>query len=397
MKANVKLYRYDGKTGGQYPVKLVVTHRQKIKRQTIARAFLEDWDEEKQLPKNTHPHYESLFAEIARIRMKAGAPEFMRLDDLEAAQIFLLKKKDPFESPRGDFYAFADQQIALMKQLGREGNAVAYQFTVDQLRKFAPTLELGQINRYLLENFKQFKKAEGLKNTSVRTYLYEIRALYNKAVRLGLVEDQRPFAGIFADLPVRKRRYKTRYLDQAGLKTLMEIKGVSVAQQQAVDLALLQFYLGGVDLVDLYHLKKDQLRGGRVYLMRQKLGAKGYTFDLALLKPAVVLLEKYKAPTGPWWFPWSKDRTRYQTFRANFNAKLKRVQKNTGIEVLPTGGALTSKVIRHTFATLGKFHHLDPDLLRELMGHERNEIDTIYKDKYPEAERDEALKKICLF
>jgi integrase len=44
--------------------------------------------------------------------------------------------------------------------------------------------------------------------------------------------------------------------------------------------------------------------------------------------------------------------------------------------------------MRHTFATLAKFKHYDQDLIRELMGHERNDIDTIYKDKYPEVERD---------
>jgi hypothetical protein len=32
--------------------------------------------------------------------------------------------------------------------------------------------------------------------------------------------------------------------------------------------------------------------------------------------------------------------------------------------------------------------------MRELMGHERDDIDTIYKDKYPEAIRDQAHYKI---
>ena len=50
--------------------------------------------------------------------------------------------------------------------------------------------------------------------------------------------------------------------------------------------------------------------------------------------------------------------------------------------------------MRHTFATLGKFERIEEDLLRELMGHERNDVDMIYKDKYPEAERDAAQLKI---
>lgn len=50
--------------------------------------------------------------------------------------------------------------------------------------------------------------------------------------------------------------------------------------------------------------------------------------------------------------------------------------------------------MRHTFATLGKFKRIEEDLLRELMGHERNDIDTVYKDKYPEAQMDAAQVKI---
>jgi len=62
--------------------------------------------------------------------------------------------------------------------------------------------------------------------------------------------------------------------------------------------------------------------------------------------------------------------------------------------VLPKGGELTSKVIRHSFATIGKFLMIDVDVIRELMGHERGDMDTVYKDLYPEGVRDAAQLKI---
>jgi integrase len=84
----------------------------------------------------------------------------------------------------------------------------------------------------------------------------------------------------------------------------------------------------------------------------------------------------------------------YKTFRSTHNTTLKRVQKNHGIELMPNGGKLTSKVMRHTFATLAKFQAIDVDIIREIMGHERNEIDTVYKDKYPVKVRDAAQLKV---
>jgi site-specific recombinase XerD len=397
MKGSVKIYTHDGKSGDQFPIKLVITHQQRIKRTTIARSHPDDWDPIQQLPIRTHPHFENLYSQISHIRIQLNHPEFLQMEDLDQAMAWVkdrIRSPQPTRKPRGDFYSFADDQIQMMKKLGRDGNAVAYQFTVDQLKKFAPSLALDQITSHFLEGFKQYKKAQGLKNTSIRTYLYEIRAIYNKAARLGLVQDSRPFSGIFQDLPVRKRRYKNQYLDADGIRILKGINGVSQPQQLAVDLALLQFYLGGADLVDVYYLKKSQLVDDRVYLVRKKLGEKGYQFDLKLVDPARAIIEKYQDPDGIWLFPWSKDRTRYQTFRSNHNAKLKRIQVNAGIPIRPSGGTLTTKVIRHTFATLGKFHHLDADLIRELMGHERDEIDTIYKDKFPQDVRDAALEQI---
>ncbi len=69
-------------------------------------------------------------------------------------------------------------------------------------------------------------------------------------------------------------------------------------------------------------------------------------------------------------------------------------QKRICIEVKPLDGRLTSKVARHTFATVGSRFYIDPDMLRTLMGHERSDVDTIYKDTYPEKERDKFLNKI---
>ncbi|PKH50781.1 hypothetical protein CXF68_08820 [Tenacibaculum sp. Bg11-29] len=52
------------------------------------------------------------------------------------------------------------------------------------------------------------------------------------------------------------------------------------------------------------------------------------------------------------------------------------------------------KVARHTFGTIGSRLFVEPDVLRALMGNERDDVDIIYKDVYPEALRDEWHLKI---
>ena len=64
------------------------------------------------------------------------------------------------------------------------------------------------------------------------------------------------------------------------------------------------------------------------------------------------------------------------------------------IKILPTGGNLSVKVARHTFGNRAKQLMIDTDIIRELMAHERNDVDNFYKDKFSEEVRDQALFKI---
>lgn len=394
MKATVKLYTTDGMSAQGYPVKLIVTHQKAIKRKTLARSAPADWDTNKELPRPSHPDYEGLYGQIMDIRAKAVRGDFTQLEDLALGMSFFEAPKVPKPT---NFYDFAQTEIKRMRAMGREGNAFAYGFSVAQLQKFAPALSFAQVDRYLLESFKRHKQTEGLKNSSIRTYLYEIRAIYNTAVRLGICEDKRPFTGLFLDLPVQKRRARNEYLDTKALKKLRSLKGLTEPQRRAVDLSLLQFYLGGMDLVDVCQLRTDQLTGERIYLQREKLGIKGYLFDVAVLPQAQKIVDAYASYENGDVFPWRKDEIGYKTFRSTHNSTLKRLQKKHGIALMPNGGNLTSKVMRHTFATMAKFKGVDVDIIREIMGHERADMDTVYKDRYPEKVRDAAHALIVDF
>ena len=158
------------------------------------------------------------------------------------------------------------------------------------------------------------------------------------------------------------------------------------------DLFLLQFYFGGQDLIDIYYLKTKNIHNKRVFFQRAKIADRGYEFDLSIIDKAQKIINKYNA--DPYLFPGRKDYTGYLTFRNRYGRYLIKIQTQLGIDVLPKGGNLGIKVARHTFAMRGKLLFVDPDLLRELMGHERDDVDNYYKDRYPEKVRDQAQKQI---
>jgi len=222
-------------------------------------------------------------------------------------------------------------------------------------------------------------------------YLRTLRAIYNKGIAVHKLENLKPFAGVFDGLKQRSFNNKKKYLDKDLIQKL-ELLDLQSAKQKYVDLFLLQFYFGGCDLVDLYYLRKKQLRRGRVIFERTKTNT-GTRIDLKIHPKAEILLKKYDVP-GDWVFPWDKSKDSYENFRRTYQRGLIYMQQHNEIEVLPDGGNLGVKVARHTFANIAKGLMIEPDVIRELMGHERDDVDNYYKDKYPEMIRDNALFEI---
>lgn len=383
MNGKIKLWKNDGITSKGFPVKIILSVGKKRKRKSLFYVFENDWNEKDQLPKSSAPDFEDKYTLVTHLKSKMQTLHFAGLSDFDKAIEFLLDS-----SPKDtSLYSYFDKRIDFMKSQNRLGNAKVYEETLVDLKKFRSVLNFEHLDNYFLESYKQFKKDQGLKNTSIKKNLVTIRAVWNSAIKENVIPYSNPFKGLFDDLPIQKRRARNYYLSKDALKNMKAINSKHKSYQRCIDLSLLQFYLGGADLIDIYYLKKKDLVNGRCFLTRRKNGERAYEYDVKLTKPAQLLIESY-VTDFEFVFPWRKSFEAYITFRNNHNRNLKLMQKRYKIELSPKDGNLTTKVMRHTFATLAKFKHYDPDLIREVMGHERNDIDTIYKDKYPEAERD---------
>jgi len=393
MTAAIKLFTSDGETTAGFPIKLVITHKGKSKRITIGHSKAADWNYKNNLPGPSHLNFEDLYAQILMIRALSAKSDFKDLQDLPDAFRFL-KGENAANAGNLDFYKFAAEQITYMRNdLKRPGNADAYQDAINQLKAFRPTLYFNDVDRYLIESFKRYKK-KSVKNSTIRTYFAAIRAIYNSCVRLNRVVDQQPFKGAFKDIPVPRRRVKIIYIKKPDIHFLESLTDEYPSHMRTVKLSLLQFYFGGLDLIDLYYLKKDQLRGGRVYIERTKRGGMGYQFDLKVFDKAQKIIDEFWNPEGEYVFPWRKDDQGYDNFYRNFNRSLAIIFNRYEIEVYPVQKKFTSKCMRDTFANMAKNLMLDVDLIRELMGHERDDMDNRYKDTFSEKKRDNALLKI---
>ena len=351
----------------------------------------EHWNYETNLPTKLHPSYYDTTEDL--LKLKAKILELDRSNESDFKNItnelkFVLDEEA--QKQRTGFFAFADLLIAEMKDRNEKSNATVYNTAKIQFQKYSSEITFEEIDYNLLIGFVNRKKIQGLKSATIHNYLRTLRAIYNQAVKRNIIEDTKPFEGVFAGLKVRSHRAKKKYLSYDDIVKLEEAK-LTDLKDFVRDIFLLQFYLGGQDLKDIFYLKHTDINKDRVFFERSKV-VNGYEFDLAITPKIKNILSKYNEAT--YLFPYRKDYEGYKTFRRRYSRYLIIIQELLNIEVKPLGGNLGIKVARHTFANIGKLKGIDGDLLRELMGHERDDVDNYYKDKYPVNIRDEAQKKI---
>lgn len=405
----ISQYRKNG-----YPVQVVLTNKGSRLIFSLGVFFeLKEWDFEKEEPlkdRRSILFIKKKKAILEELLFSAITERSITLDYVKKLLLGAISE----DNTREGFYDFADILISEMQQRKDEkgffklGNAKIYITAVNQLKLYNNKLLLSDIDYSFLNNFKNWQLKHN-KKTTVNTYLRKYRAIYNEAVRRKLVTSTDPFKDVFKGIIVKHNRTKKRHISNEVIAIIESLSGLAEGQQIAVDLWLLQFYFGGQDLKDIYYLENSQIAEGRIYFTRGKLDDNGYQFDLLISKKAQLILDKYKVK-GRFVFPWRKEYIGYSNFIRRVQNNLIKVQENYNkhiseiinnekneyyfIVVNPLGGNLSPKVARHTFGTIGSRLFVEPDVLRALMGHERDDVDTIYKDVYPKELRDEWHLKI---
>lgn len=394
MIAKLILYKNDGETQNGFPVKLVLSSGKKTRRKTVGYASVVNWNELTNKPKSVHPDFEYLYGLALDVEKHNVKASFRALENFDNAFALFLDFETTGALSVSDYF---DKEIERLNKKGRFGTADNYAFVKRELESFSPGLKLAAVDADFVLRWK-YHKRETVGANTLRTYLGRFRALYNKALEDPAVQlvDKNPFALALKGLHVKRRRKKNRYLDDANLLKFAELlnQPITNAQRRTVALSMLQFYFCGLNLKDLYFLKRAHFYKDRVLLSRAKLGKYKEEFDVKVFPGARRLLKLLEGPDPVYFFPWAKEHKSYLGFIANHNKRLWYLQEKYKIQLTPTDTLLNTNTFRHTFATRAKFLGVDADTIRELMGHERNDIDTVYKDKFPEAVRDAAHLRV---
>jgi integrase len=401
MKIELKLLKAKKNTTEGFPLVFEFSHQGKRKQKTIGFSKIEHFIDDHKAISAKHPDFEVLHPIIFEYKILARKIVLSGIDDVEKAykMLFEMNQSEPsFKKYLDILFAEMELQVKAFEKNGNilyrnkiAGNLKVYKNVWAQFENIMNDLAASEINFAILTIFKNNMINKGNSKATIHGYLSILRSLYNQSsIKYGF-ENLKPFAGVFSGLKVKSYNSKKKHIAKEDIQKLESWTGPKL-KTEAVDFFLLQFYFAGADLIDIYYLENAQLVKNRLYFERGKTST-GKLIDITIHPKAAAILKKYKN-SSKYVFEFRKDIKGYETFRSRYAKNLSKVQEQLEINVMPMGGNLGVKVARHTFATIGKNLMIEADILRELMGHERDEVDNYYKDKFPQKIRDAALFEI---
>lgn len=386
MRAYITLFTYQAETKKGYPIKILIRDQNKTRSyHTKMFSTVQNWNSKKEEVKKSHLRH-VLYNQELKILKATIATGILHAQknnwNLDQLYNFIAGGNKALAV---SFFQFANIRIGEETAKGKIGNAQAYKVDVDKLYKFCgQDFSFSQLNYNFLSQFKTYYLAHGNSPNTIHRNFRTYRAIFNEAIRREIISPNNyPFKSGLMPTPVKTAK---KNVSRVQLYRLRDMP-LNRAKAFARDLYMLMFYLAGMDYVDIsqYQFKPQEKY---ITYQRHKLGGTGQNIKIKISPPARAILEKYnyRLNLNPVTI---KPYSRYTTGRNRINKNLKAIAKELKFPIVPT-----TKTARHTFATLAKKKYINPEVLKDLMGHEGHEVSDIYKDRHPQKKLDKALYKI---
>jgi len=383
-----------------YPVILRVIKKRKTKK--IALGFYcrkEQWDETNFQFKKTYPNY----IQRNRILLKLKSKAFKIIDDyrLEGVDFTLNQFEAKFrgkDSSKVTVIEFWQELIDDLIEAKRIGNASVHTNTLKSFYKFNSNKNLlfRDITSETLDKYETFLRSRGCQDGGIAVRMREIRALYNSAIKKGLIDVKYyPF-----------KEYKISKLKGKGIKralTREEFKKIESFNTDkyphllnAKNYFLFSYYTRGMNFYDMLKLEWDDIQGDRILYIRSKTKGR---FSIKIMKPVKNILIFYKNQnrTTPFVFPLlikegltaiQINNRKNKTLKA-YNKQLKEIA-----EILGMSKKISSYTARHSFATHLKYAGISTDVIGESLGHRDIKVTRAYLKEFEDDVLDEAMKKL---
>lgn len=241
-----------------------------------------------------------------------------------------------------------------------KGGILIDELTANKLQQFEKYL----LSERLITRKNQFGRVVTTRRspvslTTLSDYMTDIRSVFNEARNRYNDEDK-------GDIRIKHypfRKYKIpepplpqkRNVSAEAILLVMYVNDIDLGNMQAIvarDVFVLSFLLVGINLKDLYELKPENYKEGRIDYERSKTKRRrrDNAFISVKVEPeALKIMDKYRDKKGGRLFDFYRRFSTVRIFRSSVNDGLKKVSAVCGLEV-----SLTSYYARHSWATIAR-------------------------------------------
>lgn len=365
-----------------YPLKIRITHKNKnVAISTGVNIPIECWELGKNgmeiSKKFTNARTLNLELSAALLKIRQGIKEIENSDKIEAMTATQIKdyvlNKTVKTSERLTFISYFRDFV---KTRNARRTQELYQNTLNKVIKWSNDYVMFEdITVSWLNDFHAYLKNAGNKLNTIAIDERNIRAVIKSAIDEEVTEIKDPF---------RKYKIKQQELSDTMPLTIAQIKAIrdfqtdSEALKYTRDIFMASFYLIGINISDLYDLKKDE----RARYYRHKTGA---FVDIELQPEVKGLIQNYNDDDRM--FNFYKRYTNQYSFTSRVNEHLKEIGKVTGIPNLIMYHA------RHSWATLAASLDIEEKTIAKALSHSYKNTTSRYA-RFDFRKVDEANRKV---
>ena len=379
--ASIKVkFRPSSVDGNEGSIYYQIIHERKVRQiATSYKVFSNEWDENRSTVTTTVGSERKPFILSVRERIHWGAECLGRINrklDEEGMAYTADDIIDEFHRYVQEYslFNYMDNIIALLKHNGKERTSETYRSALNSFKKFRDDEDilLELITPEIMENYEAWLKKRGVASNTVSFYTRILRAVYNRAVEKGIIENRNPFRRVYTGVDKTVKR-------ALPLKTVRKIRMLDLRKKPTLDYArdmfLMSFYLRGMSFIDMAFLKKADRQNGYIIYRRRKTGQQ---LVVEWTKEMQLILDKYPENLSEYLFPiirnpGADERRVYRNAAYNINKHLKEIA-----EMIKIPMPLTLYVARHSWASAARSKGIPVSVISEGMGHESEKTTRIY-------------------
>ena len=276
---------------------------------------------------------------------------------------------------------------------GRLRVAETYLAALRSLQQFAgkEDIAFADLNAPFLGRYQQWLASRGLRKNTSSFYMRNLRAVYNRAVREGVVKGPAPFADVYTGVEKTRKR-------AVGLEEIQRIYGLSLApgswEATVRDLFFFSYFCRGMSFVDMALLRPQNIVNGRLYYARRKTGQRlSVRWEPCMQE----IVERYAPNPAGYLLP-IITRTEGDPYR-QYRSIIHRVNRTLhGLSArLGIAPPLTTYVARHSWASNAYRIGVPVAVISEALGHESEKTTRIYLSAMDSSSMDEANAALIRF